>query len=246
MDKETYTEPVIAQYQPEHLVEFEKMLGVGTNYTPEHVLKCFEVSYLVKKENDELDQVNPFIEAKNHLLRHLVSSQMKAERYFEINPPFKDSCPGCSGTGELYKFTRKIVQVNCHICAGKKKIKVKCPSCEGTGRFQERWKGGGGIDVSCKTCRGKKKVAVKCSECLGTGKKPKNVPDYRIKSTTPCKRCKQLGFMEDKPTKPIKKRPQPANPVLTQNLADKIKETIVDQIKQDAEDALIDPEGTPI
>lgn len=232
MPKQSYTEQVI-QEQPKSLVEFEKMLGVGTNYTPEHVLKCFQVSYSVKKENDELDQVVPFIEAKNHLLRHLVSSQMKAEKYFEINSPFKDSCTGCKGTGEIYKFKRKPVKVNCHICAGKKKIKVECPTCEGTGRFEKRWRGGGGINVSCKTCKGKKKVAVKCSECLGIGKNLKYVHDYRLKSTTPCKRCKQLGFIVDKPTKPIKKRPQPANPVLTEHLADKIKGLIVPKSHRD-------------
>jgi len=227
MTKQSYTEQVIVQEHPESLAEFEKMLGVGTNYTPEHVLRCFQVSYSVKKENGELDQVGPVIEAKNNLLRHLVSSQMKTERYFEITSPFEDSCAGCKGTGEIYKFKRKSVKVNCHICAGKKKIKVKCPSCKGTGRFEKKWKAGGGINVSCKTCEGKKKVAVKCDECLGKGKNLKNVPDYRIKSTTPCKRCKQLGFIEDKPVKPMKKRAKPANPVLTQNLADKIKNLII-------------------
>jgi len=212
------------------LVEFEKMLGVGTNYTPEHVLKCFQISYSVKKENDELDQIDPFVDAKNRLLRHLVSSQMKAERYFEINPPFKNPCAICKGAGEIYKFKRKIVQVNCHICAGKKKVKVKCPSCKGSGRFQKRWKGGGGINVSCKTCKGNKTVAAKCSECLGKGKKPKDVPDHRIQSTTPCKRCQQLGFVEDKSKK---KKYQPVNPVLTQNLANKIKEIIISTSKGD-------------
>jgi hypothetical protein len=231
----------------ENLVEFEKMLGVGTNYTPEHVLKCFQISYSVKKENGELDQVGPFVDAKNHLLRNLVSSQMKAERYFEVISPFENSCSICKGTGEIYKFKRKIVQVNCHICAGKKKVKVKCPSCKGTGRFQKRWKGGGGINVSCKTCSGKKTVAAKCSECLGSGKKSKDVPDHRIKSTTSCKRCQQLGFIENKP---IKKKYQPVNPVLTKTLADKIKDQIIESNKptkydQINQDALIDSEGIP-
>lgn len=261
MTEQSYTEQVIVQEQPESLAEFEKMLGVGTNYTPEHVLRCFQVSYSVKKENSELDQIGPFIEAKNNLLRHLVSSQMKAERYFEINSPFKDSCAGCKGTGEIYKFKRKSVKVNCHICAGKKKVevecptckgiekkkvKVKCPTCKGSGRFQKRWRGGGGVNLSCKTCKGsgginifcktckgKKKIAVKCSECLGKGKKLKNVPDHRIKSTTPCKPCQQLGFIEDKPVKPMKKRHQPANPVLTEHLADKIKGLIIPKSDRD-------------
>ncbi len=227
MTKEFYVEQV-----NEKLAEFEKMLGVGTNYTPEHVLKCFQISYLVKKENDELDQVNSFVDAKNHLLRHLVSSQMKAERYFEIISPFKNSCPACRGTGEIYKFRRKTVEVNCHICAGKGKIKVKCPTCKGSGRYQRRWKGGGGINVSCKTCKGKKRVPAKCDECLGTGKKPKSVPDHKIKSTTSCNRCKQLGFIEAKLIKSTKKERRPTNPVLTENLGSKIKQ-IIDQPESD-------------
>ena len=213
----------------ERRLEFEKVLGVGSDYTPEHVMQCFETNYWVKKENKELDQIESDIEAKNQLLRILVSAQMKAQRYFEITSPFENSCVACRGTGEIYKFKRKTVKVNCHICAGKKKIKVKCRNrfCV-SGRHVRRWKGGGGIDVECHTCKGKGEVFIKCIECHGQGKKRKIVPDHELKSTTPCKHCGQLGFTENKPKK-VKKERVPNNPVISASLADKIKESIVSQ-----------------
>jgi len=227
---------VITQEQhDETIVVFEKLLGVGTDYTPEHILKCFEADYWVKKENDELDQIDPYIEAKNQLLQIIVSSQMKAQRYFEITSPFKNTCIACRGTGEIYKFKRKTVQVNCHICAGKKKIAVRCRKCKGKGRFITRWKGGGGINVSCRTCEGTGEDYIKCIECLGKGKKRKIVPDHEIESTTPCKHCEQLGFTTNIPikTEPQKKRNvyQPKNPVIPANLAEMIKDKISENVQ---------------
>jgi len=227
------TEHIAAEVQSAQTIsEVEKILGVGTNYTPEYVLKCFDITYQVKEENNELDDIGIFIDAKNQLLRHLVSSQMKSRRYFEIKSPFENTCVACRGSGEIYKFNRKTVLINCHICGGKKTIKesTPCEKCDGTGRFKTAFKGGGGIDVSCLSCGGKKETVTisKCSECLGTGKKQKVVADHTIKSTTPCKHCRQLGFTKDKPEKKVKKRSSytPANPVLTMNLAKQIKEFI--------------------
>ena len=64
---------------------------------------------------------------------------------------------------------------------------------------------------------------VKCNNCLGVGKIEKPVLDSKIESTTPCNRCKQKGFIKPKPAK---KKPEPSNPVITENLAMKIKEQI--------------------
>jgi len=215
------------------ITDYEKMLGLPTNYTPEVVLKSFEVSYWVKEQNGELDTIGSDVEAKNMVLQHLVSAQMKAQRYFEIVSPFENSCVACRGTGEIYKFKRKTVKVNCHICAGKKQVKVNCPSCRGTGRYVKKWKSGGGINVTCNKCDGKKEKYVECVECLGKGKKKKIVPDHEIKSTTPCKHCQQLGFAtnhaipQQKEKKiPVYTRSEPFKPVMDQNLADKIKASI--------------------
>lgn len=225
-------EQIGTKNQPSHDVShFEKLLGVGTNYTPEYVLNCFDITYQVKEENDELDNFEIYIEAKNLLLQSLVSGQMKDRRYFEIVAPFENTCSVCKGTGETYKFERKSVLVNCHICGGTKYVKteIECEKCHGSGRFVSKFKGGGGINVSCLKCGGAKKETVKniCLECEGTGKIRKAVIDHNIKSTTPCKHCKQLGFTKNKPKKQFhKKEIKPANPVLTASLAEKIKGNI--------------------
>ncbi len=231
----------IISESPSHeaIAGFEKMLGVGKVYTPEYVLKCFEITHSIKEENGELEDMPPYMEAKTELIRHLVSSQMKAQRYFEIVSPFKDSCVSCRGAGEIFKFNLKEVIVNCHICAGKKTIKVKCAKCKGTGRFKKKWKSGGGIDVTCKLCNGKGSRVVSCLECGGHGKKMKLVKAHTLKSTTPCKHCDGLGFTKNKPKLknkiPKPSRPpksavhfrKPDNPVLTSNLAEQIKTSIV-------------------
>ena len=235
MDEQNVTNEV--QPESKTLADYEKILGVGEDYTPESVLKSFGVSYLVREENGELDEIGPELEAKNTILQSLVSAQMKAKRYFEITSPFENSCIVCRGTGEIYKFKRKTVKVNCHICAGRKKIKVKCPDCKGSGRYIKKWKSGGGINVSCKKCYDPKldkstgEVYAQCSECRGKGKKKKIVPDHEIKSPTPCKHCQQLGFTTNKSCKaPTQKKKTekrknwgPTNPVISADLADKIK-----------------------
>jgi DnaJ-class molecular chaperone len=165
-----------------------------------------------------------------------VTEQLKVRRYFQIESPFENSCIHCKGTGEIYKFVKKTVEVNCHICAGKGELKItcpeckgkpitkeiQCPTCKGSGRYIRRWPEGGGINVSCRRCHGKKTimeevekcekcngektVVVKCAECRGKGKKRKAVLDHTIKSTTPCPVCEELGFTRN--IKP-KKLPKP-------------------------------------
>jgi len=189
-------------------------VGIEPIEKPWMVLAGFEVAW----KSNPPDRKN-LILAKNLVMRHLVSEQMKKQRYFEITSPFDKSCISCKGTGEIYKFNRKPVEVNCHICAGKKKISVKCRKCDGTGRYIERWKEGGGLNLKCTTCKGTGKVRVKCSNCFGKGKLKKIVPDYTIKSTTPCKHCNELGFIVPRPktTKAKKphRTPELSNPVIS-------------------------------
>ncbi|MCF8019909.1 MAG: hypothetical protein K9L62_10960 [Vallitaleaceae bacterium] len=217
-----------AIYHSKSLEEHEKILGISGNYTPESVLKAFQSSYEVYQENEKLDQIKPVLEAKNKIMQNLISSQMKAQRYFEFESPFKDSCVACRGTGEIYKFNKKTVKVNCHICAGKKKLKIECPICEGSGRFIKKLKGGKEVNVKCRKCKGTGRVYVVCIECLGKGKRKKMVLSHVIKSTTPCKKCKQLGFTSSHKPIPSKRyKPQKLNnPVINQTLADKIKKAI--------------------
>ncbi len=189
----------------------ERVIGVGQKYNMKYALKCFEVIHWAKKENEELAQIPPVIEAKNVIMRNLIIEQKKRFRFFEIESPYEHTCPKCKGAGEIFKFVKKTVKVNCHICGGSAKVEVQCPTCEKTpGRFIKRWKEGGGVNLKCKKCSGTAKVKVSCQECHGKGKIKKAVLSDELQSTTPCKYCQQLGFLTKIPTKKksnIKKHP---------------------------------------
>lgn len=198
---------------------------VGINTTlekPWQVLAGFEMAWKGSPKDRK-----KLIDAKNQILRQMVSNQMKAQRYFEITSPFERSCISCRGAGEIYKFNRKPVLVNCHICAGKKKIRVECRTCKGTGRYIKRDpQYGGGVNLKCTTCKGTGKVRVKCSHCFGKGKIKKIVPDHTIKSTTPCKHCNGLGFILPKRTQKKKRTPHMDNPVINNETAAALSEII--------------------
>lgn len=228
---EQITEPVVT-IESMPVTDAEKMLGVGKNYDIGHVLKCFDVIHWAKEENEETDQVPSIILAKNSLLRNLVSFQKRKYRFFTIESPFENTCPKCRGAGEIYKFFQKTVDVNCHICGKSGNLKQDCPTCKGTGRFIKRWKAGGGVNLKCKKCHGGKKVEVKCEKCLGKGTIPKPVLTHNLKSTTPCKKCNQLGYLPKKLVAAPKKKKAfkkkkvektPFQPMMDQTLADKIK-----------------------
>lgn len=193
----------------------KKVLGLSQEFTGERALQFFEVSHWVALENGEIEIIPDLILAKNVILRNIVSEQMRTQRYFKIVSPFDHSCRSCHGTGEIYKFESKSVEVTCHICGGKGQRWIKCPSCKGTGRYKVRWKEGGGINVECRRCLDTKgtdhefEILVDCLECnregadgkkkATAGKKLKVVKSHVIESTTPCKYCNQLGFTENLP-----------------------------------------------
>ena len=214
----------------------EKIIGVGNNYDMKHTLNCFEIVHWAKKENREYDLIPPVIEAKNVIMRNLVIEQKRKFRFFEIESPFDNTCPKCKGSGEIYKFFKKSVKVNCHICGGSCKITNTCPKCKGSGRYIRKWKGGGGVNLECKKCEGKGKVKVNCLDCKGKGKIKKAVLSDELKSTTPCKKCRQLGFVtiqsfkKKKKSKPIKTQktlfqPFPIKTRSGKSLADVIKDS---------------------
>ena len=195
----------------------KKVLGLSKEFSGERILQFFEVSHWVAKENEDLDEIPKLILAKNVLIRSIICEQMKARRYFRIISPFDHSCKSCHGTGELYKFKDKIVEVTCHLCGGTGERWVKCPTCKGTGRYNVRWKEGGGIDVECRHCLPQKgtekagKVPIRCIQCNrelpdgeenpNPGKMKKIVKSHIMESTTPCKHCHELGFTTNLPYK---------------------------------------------
>lgn len=204
--------------------------GITRESTPTEILTSFKNLHDNMATNN-LDEDDLKV-ARNVLIQDSVCRQIEEHRYFEIVSPFENSCIVCQGSGEIYKFVKKPVDVNCHICAGKGKIKtiikIQCQRCKKTpGRHIKRWREGGGINVTCKFCNdgfNNQVKMTKCNKCLGEGTIEKPVLSHEIKSTTPCNRCQQRGFI--KPKTPKKKHYYPVilNPVITQNLAMKIKE----------------------
>lgn len=90
-----------------------------------------------KKIWDDNPEVENLILAKHTLLRHIVCQEMKEQRYFSIVSPFEKSCILCRGAGEIYKFDKHLVDVNCPVCAGKKEVdNAKCSRCIGTGKIK--------------------------------------------------------------------------------------------------------------
>ena len=222
--------------EPMELSCAEKIIGVGDKYDMKHVLRCFEVTHWAKKENKEFDLLPTTIEARNTIMRHLIIEQKKKFRFFEIESPFESTCPKCRGAGEIFKFFKKTVKVNCHICGGSAKVIGKCPKCKGSGRYIRRWKGGGGVNLECKRCGGTGQIKISCLECKGNGQLKKVVLSDELKSTTPCKKCQRLGYLTKNPPnqkkkkKSKKKSPTPFQPFPIQSrdgksLADVIKDS---------------------
>lgn len=173
---------------------------------------------LKKVKNIEVQHL--LIKEKNDKLQNLVESQMKARFYFKINSPFKNTCTVCKGSGQLYKFNKKVVTVRCKPCNGKGTRKIKCTTCKGSGRFIKKSKGSESVDISCKKCNGKKEIKIQCIKCQATGKIKKTVPDITLKSANICGKCKGLGFFPKSKTN--HKSTYVGNPVIPNNLAEKI------------------------
>lgn len=161
-----------------------------TGLSPAEIIDQFMDGYSNAASPEEVQNL---ILSRNALLRSAVSGQMKERRYFEIEA-VEGACSKCKGAGEIYKFARKTVHVNCHICAGEKYTETECPDCEGTGRFKRDFEDGGHVDVKCRKCHGTGTVKVKCSHCRGWGKIRHIITTPRIASTTECPHCEGLGL----------------------------------------------------
>lgn len=185
--------------------------------TATDILKEFENMWKKAKTDNEKEVL---INTKNFMLRSIVSEQMRTQRYFEVKSPFENTCESCKGTGEIYKFQKKTVYVNCHVCGGEKTVTQDCPDCE-NGRYIRTFPDGGSINVQCRRCQGTTKIQVQCQNCIGKGKVRKVVRSHNIASTTPCEKCHQIGFVE-KTNKTKKTKGVIDNPVLTKEQATEI------------------------
>jgi len=213
----------------------QDVLGTGSGYDMNHVLRCFDAKLWAAEENEELtpELKDELIRSKNILLRNLVIKQVNEVGHFTIDksPPFENTCTHCNGVGERYKFVRKSKRVKCMKCQNGKIIET-CPTCKGTGRFVTKDDEENvplTINVVCKTCEGKKieegsektQIEYVCRICHGRTTVKTFAIIGVLRSTTPCEQCKGLGFL------PPKKKRVPDNPVLDENLGNKIKEELV-------------------
>lgn len=136
------------------------------------------------------------IDDKNSIICQEIINQVAENKRFEI--PEKlfggETCPKCSGLGIKILFERELSVRTCLKCEDGKK-KIPCTKCQ-NGRFI-REKGDLKINVECKFCHGTKTREVKCHTCRGTSELRKMVITPQIKSTTPCKHCHELGFIDE-------------------------------------------------
>lgn len=212
--------------------EAEKLVNVnGQDYDILSLLTSFESEFYKKIKKHETKDLRQLTDAKNIILRIKVEEMVATNGRFDFTNliPFETACTGCKGTGELYKFFRHTIPVDCKFCdkdengktTGKKT--VICRSCKGSGKYQNNF--------ACRTCKDPEtnqstgKVVIKCRKCRGSGTFHKLAIDSKLKSTTHCRPCKGRGFIQ--PEKEVKKSTKPANPVLPKDLGEKIKASVI-------------------
>jgi hypothetical protein len=142
---------------------------------------------------------NEILSAKDDKLGvicQLIIDQVAENKRFSLpEEPFgEETCTKCNGLGHKILFERELSVRTCLKCESGKKI-VPCKKCQ-NGRFI-REKGDLKINVECKFCHGTKSREVKCRTCRGSGELRKMVITPKIKSTTPCKHCRELGFIDE-------------------------------------------------
>jgi len=220
-----------------------KMLNLTGDYDVETMLKKFETEIHSSIDNRKTRLLKPLTEAKNILLRFEIEKMIEENGRFDMEGliPYETACVSCRGTGELYKFFRKAATVPCKFCTeGKPEdngyVFITCRACKGTKRYKKQQKGLT-INVECTRChpdeegRPSGQERVKCRACLGKATFRKLVIDAKIKSTTHCRHCKGRGFTlpeppakEERVAKTKNYEPaEPANPVISADLGEKLK-----------------------
>ena len=120
------------------IIEHQFLLGTGKTYDISHLLRCYEMSLWVMEENKEWsnNKYVDFTAAKFVLLRQKVLEQIRVDGRFNIITPFKNPCTKCYGSGEIYKFIRRIQTLKCMKCSEGFLQDSKCPTCKGRGKLK--------------------------------------------------------------------------------------------------------------
>lgn len=158
----------------------------------EHLLKGFRADL----EGQDRNEILVKKEDRNGIVCQAIIDQVAETKRFEIpTKPFgEDTCPKCSGLGQKILFERELSVRVCLKCTDGKRL-IPCTKCT-NGRYI-RDRGDLRINVECKFCHGTKQRNVTCRTCRGTTELRKMVITPKIKSTTPCKLCRELGFIDE-------------------------------------------------
>lgn len=161
----------------------------------ENVLKEFRNGV---KDLDDKNDIRSTTEDKNDIVCTMLTDQVAESPINKFVLPHKpfgdDTDPHCGGIGFKFLFDRELSIRVCLKCDGKGKKMVPCKKCQ-NGRYIHE-KNGLRINLLCKFCNGTKMREVKCRTCRGTGELRKMVITPKIKSTTPCTHCHELGFID--------------------------------------------------
>lgn len=196
----------------------KEIVGIGKGpFTIDRVLKSSRINEECAIDNEEEDRISIIRIGRDICVLNLVEGQLQKRGRFEIKPPWKDACPKCKGSGQLFKLDKQAVTVGCHECQGSGKKKQKCPVCGGTTRFITE-KPGLKINVRCKFCDDNGMSMGKCPDCRGTAKLKKLVNSGKVASSSICKVCDGSGIKPPEKEKPI------FNDAMNRQLADVIGE----------------------
>lgn len=187
------------EFEPETEQELDECL------TTEAVLERFKEVY---EDEPSVEAINN----KNLLMRYIIEKQVKDSGGFTIIAPFKNVCKKCHGLGELYRFFKKSILVECNKCEGSGRTGT-CEACNGSGRYI-RNKPGVNINIECRFCEGTGKNI--CRRCFGNGKTRIMIIEDKIKSTTFCDTCEGKGYV-------AYQQNQLQNPVINKELGEIIR-----------------------
>jgi hypothetical protein len=213
--------------------------------TTREVLSQFQILYDAPKEklkNLEITQYD-LIQGKNMVMGVLIEQQIAENQKFVIDSPFENTCKKCKGSGELYRFSRKEIEIDCPKCKGEggKKGECRCKNTDHPGKFYKKMEDDLFIKTECKHCKGTLEAFYKCDRCRGEGKTKIWVID-RIEHRSVCDVCNGRGFF------PAKKKKESDLAVIPKMLGEQIKEKMKENESMKQEKTammMIDPTPSP-
>src|SRR5512137_184128 len=120
--------PPFPVWNPNFIQECRQGIKVAKGpLTIDKVHKSFGILFDCCYENGEMEKIPQLINWKLGLQQAILIQQLWENRRFDITPApdaFKNPCPDCKGTGELYLIGKvRLIGDTCKVCQGKKYLK---------------------------------------------------------------------------------------------------------------------------